>query len=105
MDISLNYNIKMERIMRTANSVEIAQQKARELQWKAEEDARTLMRIEEVRSDKSRFKRALNEVNRIKNEAASTIQKANAIMLKKQEAKKFSKTGVSNNGNKKKRTK
>ena len=47
-----------------------------ELQWQAEDDARTMARYQEIISDKARLKRATNAARK---EAANLTKRANAM--------------------------
>ena len=48
----------------------------RELQWQAEDDARTMARYQEIMSDKARLKRATIAARK---EATNLIKRANAM--------------------------
>lgn len=60
------------------------EEKARELQWQAEDDARTLARYQEIMADKARTNRAIKEAKK----QANDLEKRTNIMKKVVKTKK-----------------
>lgn len=57
----------------------------RELQWQAEDDARTMARYQEIMSDKARLKRATTVARK---EAANLTKRANAMSAAAKEGRR-----------------
>ena len=60
------------------------EERARELQWQAEDDARTLARYQEIMADKARTNRAIKEAKK----QANDLEKRTNIMKKVVKTKK-----------------
>lgn len=53
-----------------------------EMKWRARSDARTLAEAEEIKADKSRYKKALSSATEIYNERAKELQGISKIVKK-----------------------
>ena len=60
------------------------EERARELQWQAEEDARTMARYQEIMADKARTNRAVKEAKK----QANDLEKRTNIMKRVVKTKK-----------------
>lgn len=70
--------------MNKIQKAEMAAARRRELQWQAEEDARTLARYQEIMQDKARQSRATKEAQK----QARDLEKRTTIMKKAAKSKK-----------------